>query len=302
MGDCARGRRRHAVRVAQASAPARAGARARPAELRRRGARRPRRARGRDERAGRPLPRLGARRGRFTSLRARSTRRGCRGRGGGPRRRADPVAGGRRPRDRSLAGRRRAGRGGHVRPHQAAPRPAREGSLEPDPGRGRPHPRRRPRSVRRSRTSRRRRFRRSNPLELTAVELARPLDPPPADKPSVLAGLRLQRKLTVEEGARRAALCRDQVEWLEEARLYRFPNSEAAVLALLRYATSLGIDHREARRLAGLPVEPPANRPFARWFATIAAAVLVGVLVTAFFVGFGHGGSTQASKAAAALP
>ena len=77
----------------------------------------------------------------------------------------------------------------------------------------------------------------------------------------MLAGLRLQRKLTVEEAAKRAALWPDQVEWLEDGRLYRFPTSEAAVLALLRYATSLGIDHREARRLAGLPVAAAAAAP-----------------------------------------
>jgi transcriptional regulator with XRE-family HTH domain len=129
------------------------------------------------------------------------------------------------------------------------------------------------------------------------VELARPLDPSFAEKPSVLAGLRLQRKLTVEEAAKRAALWPDQVQWLEEGRLYRFPTGEAAVLALLRYATSLGIDHREARRLAGLPVEPPAPRRFARWAAAGAAAALVAVLLTAVFIGFGNG-STQASKAA----
>jgi transcriptional regulator with XRE-family HTH domain len=134
------------------------------------------------------------------------------------------------------------------------------------------------------------------------VELARPIAALPAERPSALTGLRLQRKLTVEDAARRAALWPEQVQWLEEGRLYRFPTSEAAVLALLRYATSLGIDHREARRLAGLPGEPPARRPFARWFATVAAAALVGILVAAFFVGFGHGGPTQASKAAAALP
>ena len=133
------------------------------------------------------------------------------------------------------------------------------------------------------------------------MELARPLDPSSVEKPSVLAGLRLQRKLTVEEAAKRAALWPDQVEWLEDGRLYRFPTSEAAVLALLRYATSLGIDHREARRLAGLPVEPPPPRRLGRWVAAGAAAALVATLLTAIFVGFGHG-STQASKAAALLP
>jgi hypothetical protein len=89
------------------------------------------------------------------------------------------------------------------------------------------------------------------------------------------------------------------VNWLEEGRLYRFPTSEAAVLALLRYATSLGIDHREARRLAGLPVEPPPRRHFGRWFAAAAATALVATLLASVFLDFGRGGSTQASKAAA---
>ena len=134
------------------------------------------------------------------------------------------------------------------------------------------------------------------------MELARPLDPTPSERVSPLTSLRLQRKLTVEEAAKRAALWPDQVEWLEEGRLYRFPSSEAAVMALLRYATSLGIDHREARRLSGLPVEPPPRRPFGRWLAAGGALVLVAVLTTALVVAFGHGGSPSAGKAAATLP
>jgi hypothetical protein len=111
--------------------------------------------------------------------------------------------------------------------------------------------------------------------------------------------LRLQRKLTVEEAAKRAALWPEQVEWLEEGRLYRFPGYEAAVLALLRYATSLGIDHREARRLSGMPVEPPARRPVGQWVAAGAAtAVLVAVTLT-FLVGLG-GGTHPGGKSKAA--
>ena len=64
------------------------------------------------------------------------------------------------------------------------------------------------------------------------MELARPLAPEAAEKSSALTSLRLQRKLTIEEAAKRAALWPDQVEWLEEGRLYRFPSSETAVLAL----------------------------------------------------------------------
>ncbi|MGB2874828.1 MAG: LytR C-terminal domain-containing protein [Gaiellaceae bacterium] len=118
----------------------------------------------------------------------------------------------------------------------------------------------------------------------------------------MLGALRLHRKLTVEEAAKRASLWPDQVEWLEEGRLYRFQNSETAVLAMLRYATSLGVDHREACRLSGLPVEPPPQRPFARWIAAGGAAALVAVLITALVVAFGPGGSPSRESAATLVP
>jgi transcriptional regulator with XRE-family HTH domain len=127
------------------------------------------------------------------------------------------------------------------------------------------------------------------------MELAPHIEPVPAERISPLASLRLSRKLTIEEAAKRAALWPDQVEWLEEGRLYRFPNTDAAVMALLRYSTSLGIDHREARRVSGLPDEPPPRRPFGRWLAGGAAAALVGVLVTALVGAFGGGSSTTSA-------
>jgi hypothetical protein len=73
---------------------------------------------------------------------------------------------------------------------------------------------------------------------------------------SPLASARLHRKLTVEEVAKRAGLTRDQVEWLEEGRVYRFPSVDSAIEATLLIAAALEIDRREARRLAGLPVPP----------------------------------------------
>ena len=85
----------------------------------------------------------------------------------------------------------------------------------------------------------------------------------PGGDRSPLAAARLKRQLTVEEAARRAGLTPDEVTWLEEARVYRFPSTDAALLATLLYASALGIDHREARLLAGLPVPPlppEANR------------------------------------------
>lgn len=73
---------------------------------------------------------------------------------------------------------------------------------------------------------------------------------------SALAGARLQRRLTVEEAARRAGLTPDQVEWLEEGRVYRFPSSVHALEATLLLATAYELDHREARKRVGLPVPP----------------------------------------------
>ncbi|HWG57391.1 MAG TPA: LytR C-terminal domain-containing protein [Gaiellaceae bacterium] len=96
------------------------------------------------------------------------------------------------------------------------------------------------------------------------MELLEPVTaPPPAAAGlqvvpgrSALAAARLHRKLTVEEAARRAGITPDQVEWLEEARVYRFPSPETALEAALLLAAALEIDHREARELVGLPVPP----------------------------------------------
>jgi hypothetical protein len=73
---------------------------------------------------------------------------------------------------------------------------------------------------------------------------------------SALASARLHRRLTREEAARRAGLSPDQVEWLEEGRVYRFPSTDHAIEATLLLAAALEINHREARGLAGLPVPP----------------------------------------------
>src|SRR5437773_1975729 len=83
-------------------------------------------------------------------------------------------------------------------------------------------------------------------------------------EPSPLASARLKRKLTVDEAARRAGLTADQIEWLEEGRVYRFPSADDALVAVVLYATALGIDQDEARGLARLPVEPPERYPRSR--------------------------------------
>lgn len=109
------------------------------------------------------------------------------------------------------------------------------------------------------------------------IELLRPADQR-RDR-SAFASVRLQRKLTAFEAARRAGLTVDQVQWLEEGRVYRFPTPDDALAAAVVYATALGVEHREARVLAGLPVPPkPLERnPRGR----LAAVVGVGVALAA---------------------
>jgi transcriptional regulator with XRE-family HTH domain len=84
------------------------------------------------------------------------------------------------------------------------------------------------------------------------MELVHPLEPTGEESP--LARARLHRKLTVEETARRAGITAEEVRWLEEGRVYRFPKPDDALIATALYATALGLDNREARELAGLPV------------------------------------------------
>jgi transcriptional regulator with XRE-family HTH domain len=114
---------------------------------------------------------------------------------------------------------------------------------------------------------------------------------------SPLAAARLHRQLTIAEAARRAGISEEEARWLEEGRVYRFRTTDAGMLALLLYATGLGIDHREAKELAGLPLPP---RPFepgtrVRLVAVAAIAALLAALLTA--VGFTKLGDTATTKA-----
>ena len=107
-------------------------------------------------------------------------------------------------------------------------------------------------------------------------------------EPSPLASARLQRKLTVDEAARRAGLTSDQIEWLEEGRVYRFPSADDALIAVLLYATALGIDLDEARNLARLPVLPrPQRYPRARIVSATAGVLLIVALAVTLVGGFG---------------
>jgi transcriptional regulator with XRE-family HTH domain len=133
------------------------------------------------------------------------------------------------------------------------------------------------------------------------MELVEPLEPVAEHSP--LARVRLQRQWTVEETARRAGISEEYVRWLEEGRVYRFPTPDDALVAALLYGTALGIDNREARELAGLPV-PPAlveRNPLPRLL--VLGVILVALVVVAAVVLIPHGGGgNKGASTAVALP
>jgi hypothetical protein len=133
------------------------------------------------------------------------------------------------------------------------------------------------------------------------MELVHPLEPSGEESP--LARSRLHRQLTVEETARRAGISVEEVRWLEEGRVYRFPKPDDALAAAVLYATALGIDNREARELAGLPVPPlPVERnPMPRLLVIGAAAIALVVFATLLLISR-SGGKEPSGAPSAILP
>src|ERR671930_1293968 len=123
----------------------------------------------------------------------------------------------------------------------------------------------------------------------SGMELVQPLDPSGDESP--LAVARLHRQLTLAETARRAGLSEEEARWLEEGRVYRFPSPDDALLAALLYGAALGIENREARELAGLPVPatPVERNPMPR--LVVLGVILVALLVVAAVVLIPHGGN-----------
>ncbi len=125
---------------------------------------------------------------------------------------------------------------------------------------------------------------------------------------SPLASARLQRRLTIKEVAKRSGLTPDQVEWLEEGRVYRFPSVDSAIEATLLVAAALEIDRREARRLAGLPVPPrpldvnPTGRLVGVAAISAALMALVAFVVVPALVGKSEPAVDPVVAQAATLP
>jgi transcriptional regulator with XRE-family HTH domain len=122
-------------------------------------------------------------------------------------------------------------------------------------------------------------------------------------EPSPLASARVQRKLTVEEAARRAGLTPEQLEWLEEGRVYRFPTADDALVAVVLYAAALGIDQDEARALARLPVLPrPERYPRTRIISAAAGVVVLTALSFTLLGGLGSDTKPHGATAKPLLP
>src|SRR5438874_3720354 len=134
------------------------------------------------------------------------------------------------------------------------------------------------------------------------MELVQPLEA--AVDHSPLARARLHRQLTVEETARRAGISEEYARWLEEGRVYRFPSPDDALLAALLYGTALGIDNREARELAGLPVPPaPVERnPLPRLLVLGVILVALTVVAAIVLVPHGHSGGNRTANAVVRPP
>lgn len=123
---------------------------------------------------------------------------------------------------------------------------------------------------------------------------------------SPLVAARLRRRLSLEQAAARASLDVDAVKNLEESRTYVFPSTADAIAAAVVYASALGITEREARELAGLPVESVVDRwSLRRWaivlgFVAALAALMIFVLRPQFIPAEPPAPPAPAAQAAAA--
>jgi transcriptional regulator with XRE-family HTH domain len=135
----------------------------------------------------------------------------------------------------------------------------------------------------------------------SGMALVEPLEP--NGEESALARARLHRQLTVEETAKRSGLSVEEVRWLEDGRVYRFARPDDALAATVLYASALGIDNREARELAGMPVpDAPVERDPRQRLVAVGAVVAALAVFAVLLVVPRSGGKHQTAASGAILP
>jgi hypothetical protein len=107
--------------------------------------------------------------------------------------------------------------------------------------------------------------------------------------------------VTLEQAAARANMDLDAVKSLEDNCIYRFGSNADALAAALVYAASLGINEREARRIAGLPV-PSRLDPWSVRRTLAALAFLLTCTTLAWFIAWPQFFPNTPSAAAASAP
>jgi LytR cell envelope-related transcriptional attenuator len=118
---------------------------------------------------------------------------------------------------------------------------------------------------------------------------------------SPFGAARLSRRLTLEQAAARANMDVDAVKSLEDNCIYRFGSNADALAAALVYAASLGINEREARRIAGLPV-PSRLDPWSVRRTLAALSFLLTCTALAWFIAWPQLFPNTPSAAAASAP
>ena len=126
------------------------------------------------------------------------------------------------------------------------------------------------------------------------IDLVRPLENDRDQLP--LARARLARHWTREEAAKRSGLTADEIEWLEEGRVYRFATTDDALVAAWLYATGLGLELREARELAGLPLPPKPLGPNQRGRLMVLAGIAATAVTLLAVFEFAREGGDRAAQ------
>lgn len=101
---------------------------------------------------------------------------------------------------------------------------------------------------------------------------------------SPLARARIRGRLTVEQAAATAGIGADEAHWLEEGRLYRFADADAAIAATIAYAGAIGALAEQARTSAARDesrVRRPRRRRLVLAAAATAAIGIAAAVVTA---------------------